>query len=597
LGKFTEFLTKPFTFNSNPSKDATLTSRVNDPAAWFIDALGGASTLSGQNVNHESAMELDSYFAAVRNISEDVAKLPLNIYEKIDGGKILTSDHFAQTLLHDYANPNMSSMDLFQTMLHWSLSYGNGYAEIVRNGKGEAVEMWPIHPSRVTPIRDENQNLYWEVRGEYSTVKGTKEQTITLHDDDMFNLRGIGNDGILGYRIYDLASDSIGQGLAVQKFASTYFKNGTAVSGILSMPGSLDKKAYTNLRDSWAKTHEGGSYNKHKIAIIEGGGKFEPTTSTAQAAQLLESQRFTVERMARLLRIPPHKIGHNTGLVKANFEAENIAYFRDTLTPWIKRHSLETNRKIIKDKKYTAKYVVNALTLGDSKTRSAVEKTYLNMGVMSINDVRILEDQNVLKEDWANKHYMQSNMTTVDAISDGDNLKDKGSGQMGKAKLEQGENDVESSSQLPEMDSLQKLVEVKKAHLPSFKYAAKRVIVKESKMMNNKLKSFMADSTGFEKWVDPFFDKQKADIIDVFSPCCEVLFNTSDLKGIQNTDFLSDFADKYAEDGKEQARNMWESQSKGDVIEENIEETAEKMANSMINLIAQNSKGAENEDN
>lgn len=562
-----------------------------------MNALGGASTLSGQNVSHDTAMELDSYFAAVRNISEDVAKLPLNIFEKIDGGKVLTTDHFAQTLLHDYANPNMSAMDLNQTILHWALSLGNGYAEIVRNARGEAVEMWPIHPSRITPFRDDSQTLFWDVRGEYSSIKGTVETTVRLHDDDVFNLRGLGADGILGYALYLMASDSIGQGLAVQKFASTYFRNGTAVSGILSMPGSLDKKAYQNLRESWAKTHEGGSYNKHKIAILEGGGKFEPTTSTAQAAQLLESQRFTVERMARLLRIPPHKIGHNTGLVKANFEAENIAYFRDTLTPWIKRHSLETNRKIIKDKRFTAKYVVNALTLGDSKTRASVAKTYVNMGVMSLNDVRRLEDQNVIKEDWANKHYMQSNMTTVEAVSDGDNLKDKGAGQMGAAKLEQGEKDVESSSRLPQVDMLQKLVEAKKAHLPSFKYAAKRIIVKESKMMKNKLKSFMADSTGFEKWVDPFFEKQKADIIDVFSPCCEVFYNTLSIESNQNSDFLADFADKYAEDGKEHARNMWESQSKGEELEENIEETAEKMANSMINLIAQNSKGAENEDN
>ena len=172
MSKFLDFLSSPISFSPSPSKNSTLTSQINNPAAWLLGAFGGSKTLSGQRINGNSALTLDSWYAALRNISEDIAKLPLNVKERTPRGKILTTDHFAWSMLHEYANPCMSAMDLFQTDIQWAIGYGNGFAEIVRNDRGQAVEMWPIHPSRMTPFYVEDQKLFWRVRGRTSNIQG-----------------------------------------------------------------------------------------------------------------------------------------------------------------------------------------------------------------------------------------------------------------------------------------------------------------------------------------------------------------------------------------------------------------------------------------
>ena len=488
-------------------------------------------------------------------------------------------------------------MDLFQTLLHWSISYGNGCAEIIRNGRGEAVEMWPIHPSRIKPrYKNKGETLVWDVTGTTSTIDGAQSVTIELPDEDVFNLRGLGGNGVTGYSIFAMGAESIGQGIAVQNFASTYFKNGTSLTGVIESPSKLDKKAYDNLRGSWASLHQGSSDQKHKMAILEQGMKFNPISTTAQEVQLIEAQKFTVERIARLLRIPPHKIGHNASLVKSNYEEESRAYHSDTLTPWIKRISLEADRKIIRDDNFTAGYQVSALTFGDSKTRTEVFKAHRDMGTMSINDVLRLEDQNIIEEDWANDHHMQLNITTVQAIAEGKNLSSGGESlppeeNTGDAVVEE-EQDESEDMQMTAPDSSELFMKAKVSHLPSFKYSAKKIVEKEAKAVSKKLISSKSDRLGFIKWSEAFFQKQTADIVDAFTPCCEVFTNSVEFSSMTD---LEAFSESYAKDGAKHALTSWDLQVKGHEYSIDTAESADNMAENIINLIEFNDKGAENE--
>lgn len=591
-----DFFKKPINVLPGPKKDAQLVSDLGNPAAWLLDIFNGRTTVSGENSSHETAMMLDSYFAAIRNIAEDIAKLPFNIFEIVPNGKKLVTTHPNQQLIHRFANKDMSMMDLMQTIIHWAISFGNGYAEIVRNQRGRAVEMWPIHPSRVKPFYNENGVLFYDVHSNI-TIQGQEMTFVRIPAENIFNLRGLGADGIVGYSLFALAAESVGQGLAVQKFASAYFRNGAALTGILTSPNSLDKKAYQNMRESWDKIHAEKAENKHKIAILEAGTTFVPTASTAAESQLLESQKFTVIRMARLIRIPAHKIGSTELMGKGNLEAQEISYFRDTLMPWIRRISLETDRKIIRSERFTAHHEVNALTLGDSKTRAGVFKTHRNMGTMSINDVLRLENMNAIEEDWADEHHMQLNITTVENISDGANLKAKGAGQMGTPTLEPGENSSEARAIDPlkaekNIDIKTTFLEAKQAHIPNFRYAAGRIVNKELNFLTKKLKSLKEDYERFDKLVEHFFQTQKVEIIDTFGPCCEVFINTFAIEGIElKMDFLEDFADNYATDGIAAALKAWKDQSQGEIFGENLAEQREKMANAVINNIAMSAKG------
>jgi HK97 family phage portal protein len=588
-----DFLRRSLNVIPGVNIQSQLVSDLGNPAAWLVDGLSGANrVLSGENVNGVTAMQLTAYFAAIRNISEDIAKLPVNIFELTENGKKQNNNHQAFGVLNVQTNPYVSSMAFYQTLIHWAISWGNGYAEIVRNGRGDVVEMWPIHPSRVMPLFDANDKLFYDISGR-NTIQGQDFTHVRLSAENVYHLSGLGGDGIVGYILFNIAAQSVGIGLASQNCAASYYGNATSLSGVLENPNKLDKDAYKRMRKSWNDVHTGGAENKNKIAILEQGTKFTATQSNAQSAQLIESRRFAVEEMARLLRIPPHKIGSGAGMPKGNLESESVSYFRDTLTPWIERIKRETGRKIIKNNRLFARHQVDALTLGDSKTRAGVFKTHRNMGTMSINDVRDFESMNEIDEEWANEYHMQSNVTTVPNISEGANLKN-GSGQNSGGKLEPGEEDTEGRD--PEASAIDMFETAKKAHMPNFRAAARRIVVKESKAVSQQLQRKGHDVKAFAGWCENFFEKQKADIVDAFTPCCEVFLNTIAIENIEmELGVLVEFSDNYALHGIEQSLQMFEKQTKGEVIAENLEEDQIKMANSVLNMIGSTAKVKENE--
>lgn len=574
--------------------NSQLVSDLGNPAAWLLNAVRGPRVLSGENVDGNSVMELTAFYAGLRNISEDIAKLNVNVFRQVDGGKKKENNHPAFGLLNIQVNPYVSAMNFYQTMIHWGLNWGNGYAEIERNARGDAVRMWLIHPSRVEPFFKENQILFYRVSSNI-TIRGQKFDSIELPAEDMYHLSGLGADGIVGYSVYRILAQSMGVGLATQNCSASYYGNGTTLSGFLSTEHKLDQKAYRNLRESWNKQHAGGAANKNKMGILEQGMKFTPTTSNANEAQLVESRKFTVIEVARALRIPPHKLQSTDKMTLNNLESQSIEYHTDTLTPWIKRIKNETSRKILKNPQIFAVHEINALTLGDSKTRAGVFKTYRNNGIMSVNEVRDFEDFNAINEDWANEYHMQMNMTTVEAISEKANLKPNT--QNAGTTMDSGDKDEEGRA-LEATDNILELFQAAKtAHLPNFLYAANRIVTKESKALNTHLKKFTANIKKFSGWSEHFFEVQERDIIDAFTPCCEVFVNSFGIdKSNLDPAALAGFAKNYAVDGVEKALKMFEKNAKDKDIEEDLAEDSAKMANSVINLIAATTKEDDNED-
>ena len=573
-----------------------LVSGTSNPSAWLTNFFSGGRILSGENVTFNSAMELTAFYAGIRNISEDIGKLPVNIFRIIPRGNKKENNHRAHRLLDVQVNSYMSSTSFYQTLTHWAIGAGNGYAEIVRNELGQAVEMWPIHPSRAVPFFKEDGTLHYRVMSR-NTIQGQQMNFIELSAENIYNLVGLGGDGIVGYSLYQILAQSIGVGLATQNCSASYYGNGTNLSGVLENPQKMTDEAMARLRASWAKIHNGGAANHHDIAILEQGMKFTPISSTASEAQLIEGRKFTVLEVARAIRIPPHKIGSTEKITLSNLESQNNEYFTDTLAPWINRIKDETNRKILKQDNIFAVHEINALTLGDSKTRAGVWKTFRNMGVMSINDVRGLENLNAIDEDWADEYHMQMNVTTVEAISEKANLRPNG--QNGAVKMEPGEKNEEGrdpEANKIEIDEniLEAFISAKEVHLPTFVYAARRIITKESKSIERHLIKNRQDLKGFAGWAEDFFNKQKADIIDVFSPCCEVFLNTFKLEF--DAEILKEFSNCYAVEGIDIALEKWEKQAKGEEYRENISQDEEKMAKAVINLIGTKTKEAQNED-
>lgn len=363
---------------------------VRTPPDWLHTALtGGDRTVSGETIGPDKALTLSSYYAAIRAISEDAAKLPLILYKRLKPrGKQRMDGTPLYRLLHDSPNREMSSMSFRETMTLHAIGWGNGIAEIVRDKGGRAVALWPLDPSRVRIERGEDKRLKYVV----APTGGDKE--VVLQPMDVFHLHGLGFDGLTGYSVAHLARESIGAALATEKSGAALFGNSSRPDGVLEVAESLSDKALQNLRDSWEAVHKGAA-RAHKTAILEGGVQFKPISVPNKDAQWIEAREFMVSELARWLRIPPHKIAHMRDATFSNIESQSREYVIDTLQPWLIRWEQEIARKLIPPRSNLfAEHLIDGLLRGDTEARFNAYRTAILSGWMSRNEARSLENLN-----------------------------------------------------------------------------------------------------------------------------------------------------------------------------------------------------------
>ena len=131
--------------------------RVTDRAAGSGYRFFFGQSASGQNVNEHSAMQMTAVYACVRVLAESIASLPLHVYKRGEGGnRERAEDHPLFFLLHDEPNPEMTSYILRETLMTHLLLYGNAYTQVLRNGKGQVVGLYPLMPNKMSVERDDH---------------------------------------------------------------------------------------------------------------------------------------------------------------------------------------------------------------------------------------------------------------------------------------------------------------------------------------------------------------------------------------------------------------------------------------------------------
>ena len=336
--------------------------------------LGG--TTSGKTVTERSAMQMTAVYSCVRILSEAVASLPLHVYKyNGDGGKEKAVNHPLYFLLHDEPNPEMTSFIFRETLMTHLLLWGNAYSQIIRNGKGEVVALYPLMPDRMKVDRDEHGRLYYEYTvydsDDVDGRKGTNKvgRTVRLQPHDVLHIPGLGFDGLVGYSPIAMAKNAIGLAIATEEYGSKFFANGAAPSGVLEHPGTI--KDPSKVRESWQATF-GGSGNANKIAVLEEGMKYTPISISPEQAQFLETRKFQIDEIARIFRVPPHMIGDLEKSSFNNIEQQSLEFVKYTLDPWVSRWEQAMVRALLtpdEKKKYFFKFNVDGLLRGDYKSR------------------------------------------------------------------------------------------------------------------------------------------------------------------------------------------------------------------------------------
>ena len=382
----------------NSNKRATY-----NPSLGYLPNVFG--TYTGKDVSVDTGLTLSAVYACVKVLAESIAMLPVNIYERMaDGDRLLADTHKLYNLVHNQPSKLYTSYTFFENIIKTMSLQGNAYALIVRD-RNANINSFRLLDSTKVKIIKENDSIFNNVEG-YNDVIPAED---ILHFKNMTD-----QTGCLGLSPIEYASESVGWGLSLQTYGSTYFGNSGFPSGILQTDKSLTTEAIQRLRNSWNNTYSGVD-NSNKVAVLEEGVKFNPVSISNESAQFLASRQWSVSEICRWFRVPPHLVADLSKSSFNNIEMQSLEFVQYSLQPIVKRIEQEMNSKIFKTNEKNRFYLefnLNGLLRGDIKTRADYYTKGITYGFLSINEVRKRENLNSIPN--GDEHLIPLNLASLD---------------------------------------------------------------------------------------------------------------------------------------------------------------------------------------
>lgn len=373
-----------------------------NPSNWedVIAAFNGDASRSST-----SALKVSAVFACNDRIAKDVASLPFRPVRRVSNGQEIARD-YDQYFLSTKPNPWMTRYTYAYTLVSHVNLWGDAFSPIIReNGRPVAYDIW--NPQYVKEEWMDGR-LYW--------YHEKKKQVVS--DADMIHLMWYTDDGIKGKSTLKFAKDTIDAVLNAGKMSSELYKNQMWSPGYISYKQPLTAEQAEMISRTWGQNYMGEA-NKDNTPVLDNGSEYRAFGMSMQDAQMIESREFGVSDIARFFGVPGSKIGVREGNVSYNsLEQENVAYVQDTIMPRCIAWEQEFDRKVVdandaEDIRF--KHELKSRLRGDTAARVSYYQMGLNTGVLSINDVRELEDMNTIGDDGDHR-LIQVNMTTLDKI-------------------------------------------------------------------------------------------------------------------------------------------------------------------------------------
>jgi HK97 family phage portal protein len=365
---------------------------------------------AGVTVNEDTALTYSAVWSCVRVISESIASLPWHVYRRMPDGRESVPGSMVEWLLNSRPNGEMTASSFREALLAHALTWGNGYAQIQRDMAGRPAALYLLTPDRVDVKRDDDGALFYEVRAADSILS-------RLPPEDVLHLHGLSWDGLVGYSPVCMAARSIGLGIAQDLFGQSFYGNGTTFGGLVEVPGNMTAQQIEQA-EAYLNGKHGGPDKAFKVRVMAAGMKYTNVSMPMTDAQFLESRRFSVNEIARWYRVPPHKIADLERSTNNNIEHQSIEFVTDTLMPWIKRLEDEANAKLFGKRSqgtFYTRFAVNALMRGDARSRAEFYRTMTQIGAMTINEVRGLEELNGIGA-AGDEQLVQLNQTTLEKL-------------------------------------------------------------------------------------------------------------------------------------------------------------------------------------
>ena len=373
-----------------------------------------APSKSGVQITKDNAMNISGVYAAVKLLSDSISSLPIHLIKESKDKKEKDYTNPLYKLVSKEPNKLMTSYTWRQIFMPHILLWGNAYAVIDWDKKTmRPKQLMPVHPSKVKVEVKKGIAIY--------TIQ-LENKEIVVDQSNIVHFRGLG-DEIQGKSVIEYAKDNLGLGKAAEDFGSKFFSNGAAIGGIYEHPSQLSDKAYNNLQKSLER-RAGGLSNSHKILILEEGMKFTTTSIPPNAAQFLETRKFSINDVARWFGVPPHMIADLERATFSNIEQQNLNFSQFSILPYVVLIEQELNRKLLREDEKESMYFklnMDGLLRGDMQSRYTAYQIGIQNGIVNPNEVRRKEDLDAYE--GGNDYFMAANISRIKDLNNTENGK------------------------------------------------------------------------------------------------------------------------------------------------------------------------------
>lgn len=365
--------------------------------------LGGATSKAGVAVTEQRVMGLPAYFRAVALTAGTLASMPIHLYQ---AG---TRTRFTPRTVLDKPNPRQTQVEWRTTCYAHGITWGNSFNRKLRDGSGLVRQVWPLHPSRVRVVDVDPTDA--DPAGKLFLVRDRQGIEQRYTSQDILHIPYLSTDGLSGVRPLEAFRHALGITIAADDSASSLFKNGSRIQGILSNDKPMEKTSADRLRARW-QAMVAGPDNAGEIAILDSGTKFTPIALPPGDAQLLESRQWSVTEVARMVGVPPHLIGdvERSTSWGSGIEEQTLGWVKFSLQLWILLHEQRYDLELIPDRAYS-KHSLAGLLRGDAAARAGLYHSGITDGWLTRNEVRDLEDREAA--DGLDEFIVPSNMTLI----------------------------------------------------------------------------------------------------------------------------------------------------------------------------------------
>lgn len=504
--------------------------------SWLV-----GDTQAGEEVSESNLMQSATCFACTKALSETTAGLPASLMERLGQRKEIAKDDQAWELLVDQPNPEMDSFTFMELLVARTVNAGNFFAEIQRDKNDRPIALWPIHPSRVDPMRDQDGSLYWQVSHdytgapEYQDPTWRKQNLIFLSPHNMLNVVGFGSqNGIISPGILPGAQE-IGVDFATRRYGADFFKGGAKPSGFVEHPGFIpDETKRNNFRSDLNRIH---NQRAHQIGVLWEGAKYQQISVSPDQAQFLQTRRYTSHRICSMYGVPPAIIGDYQDNKFATADAMIRAFVMITLRNLVVRVEKSINRQVLNvrtpkgrlkqafDSSMIFELALDGLLRGDPEMQAKTWKMMRESGVASANDWLRDVNMNPIEGPEGDWLTVAGGTVRLDQIDNqGDRLKNKAESQTDTAKRVEPAFDkeavIEGLSELVERPVQVQGVDFKETLEESLAELAEDAVARIHSITTSQINRWREqDPKVVEEKLPEFWSKQKARLEEALQPC------------------------------------------------------------------------------